>query len=172
MACGELSDWQGEARSPLPKPPKQLKARHLASSGDKPLQRDLRALLEEGPALIALWATWCKPCVSHEEQAHLRDLHAALAPLGVPLVSLGVDEWEKVDAGRARWFYPLWHLKDAHVQLTPEVIFKKVGLGLPLFFLRLPSGEVPFLLSETLSDASVEEWVTAAARARLGGLGD
>ena len=58
------------------------------------------------------------------------------------------------------------------VQLTPEVVFKKVGLGLPLFFLRLPNGEVPFLLSETLSDASVEEWVTAAARARLGGSGD
>ena len=157
-----------EARSPLPK---QLKARHLSSSGDKPLQRDLSALLEEGPALIALWATWCKPCVSPEEQAHLRHLRAALTPLGVPLVSLGVDDWSKVEAGRARWFYPLWHLKDAHVQLTPEVIFKKVGLGLPLFFLRLPGGEVPFVLSQTLSDESVEEWVTAAARARLGGEG-
>jgi hypothetical protein len=153
------------ARSPLPR---QLRARALDSARGRVTQGDLRALLEAGPALIALWATWCKPCVSPEEQAHLRRLNAALAPLGVPLVSLGVDEWDKVEAGRARWFYPLWHLKDAHVELTPEVVFKKVGLGLPLFFLRLPGGEVPFVLSKTLSDEAVEEWVTAAARARLG----
>lgn len=154
-----------QARSPLPK--KRAQVRYMERSGARAQKRNLAALLQRGPSLIALWATWCTPCVSPQEQAHLRRLRERLKPYGVPLISIGVDEWSKVRRDKGRWFYPLWHLKDAHLNLTPEVIFKEVGLGLPLFFLRLPDGSAPYYLAQTLSDESVEEWVTLAVRAKL-----
>ena len=154
-----------KARSPLPK--KRARVRYMERSGERARKRDLRDLLARTPTVIALWATWCKPCVSPEEQAHLQRLKQRLQTYGVPLVSIGVDQWSKVKRDQARWFYPLWHLKDAHLNLTPEVIFREVGMGLPLFLLRLPDGSVPYYLAQTLSDESVEEWVTLAVRAKL-----
>jgi hypothetical protein len=150
-------------KSPLP----NKKARFLSSAKNSSQMRNLSALFERGPVLIALWATWCKPCVSPEEKAHLSRLRDQLRPYGVPLLSIGVDQWSKIKEGKEKWFYPLWHLKDAHLNLTPEIIFKRVGLGLPLFFLRMPDHSTPYFLSHTLSKESVAEWVTVAIRAKL-----
>jgi len=152
-----------EIKSPLPK----KKARFLSSAHSSSQNADLKSLFRRGPVLVALWATWCKPCVSPEEKTYLANLREHLRPYGVPLVSIGVDSWSKIKKNKEKWFYPLWHLKDAHVNLTPEVIYKKVGLGLPLFFLRMPDGSTPYFLSQTLSRESVAEWVTIAIRAKL-----
>lgn len=153
------------ARSPLPK--KRSKARFLANASARPQKRNLGEIMRRGPVLVALWATWCRPCVSSKEKRHLGELREALASYGVPLLSIGVDEWSKVNKSRDRWFYPLWHLRDAHMNLVPEKIVREAGLGLPLFFLRLPDGSVPYFLAGTLSDESVREWVTVATREKL-----
>ena len=167
-AMSELSSsvTSSKARSPLPK--KRTKVRYMERATDRAHKRDLRGLLQRGPTLIALWATWCKPCVSPQEQAHLRTLKRRLQRYGVPLISIGVDQWSKVKRDKDRWFYPLWHVQDAHLNMTPEVIFREVGMGLPLFFLRLPDGSAPYFLAQTLSEESVDEWVTLAVRAKLG----
>lgn len=155
-----------KARSPLPK--KRARVRYIQHPTDRVRTRDLRGVLTRTPVLIALWATWCRPCVSPQEQGHLRTLKRRLQAYNIPLVSIGVDQWSKVKRDRERWFYPLWHMRDAHLNLTPELIFREVGMGLPLFFIRLPDGSVPYFLAQTLSEESVEEWVTLAVRAKLG----
>lgn len=154
-----------KAQAPLVK--KRAQIRYMKQAQDRPKKKDLNALLEHSPVLIALWATWCKPCVSPQEQAYLQKLKDKLQKYGIPLVSIGVDQWSKIEGDQNRWFYPLWHIQDAHLNLTPEVLVKEVGMGLPLFFLRLPDGAVPYYLPQTLSDESVEEWVTLAIRAKL-----
>ena len=159
------STHSSKARSPLLK--KRDRVRYMERATDRAHTRDLRGMLTRTPALIALWATWCKPCVSPQEQGHLRTLKRRLKSYNIPLISIGVDRWSKVKRDAERWFYPLWHVQDAHLNLTPELIFREVGMGLPLFFLRLPDGSVPYFLAQTLSEKSVEEWVTLAVRAKL-----
>ena len=151
--------------SPLPN--KRNKIRYLASTSADPQRLNLRQIMQSGPVLLALWATWCKPCVSPQEQVHLRDLEKKLSTYGIPLLSIGVDDWSKINRSRNRWFYPLWSVKDAHMNLSPERLIREVGLGLPLFFLRLPDGTVPYYLAETLSTQSVQEWVTVSVREKL-----
>ena len=154
-----------KARSPLPK--KRTRVRYLDHPQGRVQNRNLSALLNRSPVLIALWATWCKPCVSPQEQTHLNTLKHRLHKYSIPLISIGVDQWAKIKRSKERWFYPLWHVQDAHLNLTPEYMMREVGLGLPLFFLRLPDGSVPYFLPETLSDQSVDEWVTLAIRTKL-----
>lgn len=156
-----------DRRSLSPLPSKRNKARYLASESEKYQRLNLSQIMQNGPVLLALWATWCKPCVSPQEQAHLRDLEQKLSVYGIPLLSIGVDDWSKINRSRERWFYPLWFVKDAHMNLSPERLIKEAGLGLPLFFLRLPNGKVPYYLAETLSAKSVQEWVTVAVREKL-----
>ena len=163
-----LQAWgSSDRRSLSPLPNKRLKVKYLASRSGKAQRLNLNKIMQKGPVLIALWATWCKPCVSPQEQAHLRELQQKLDPYGVPLLSMGIDDWAKINKERDRWFYPLWHVKDAHLNLSPERLMREVGLGLPLFFLRLPDGRVPFYLAETLSTQSVQEWLTVAVREKL-----
>ena len=153
------------SRSPLPK--RRAKIRYVATESSDTQRINLGEIMQKSPVLLALWATWCKPCVSMKEQAHLRDLEQRLSVYGIPLLSIAIDDWSKVNRSRERWFYPLWHVKDAHLNLSPERLIREVGLGLPLFFLRLPDGTVPYYLAETLSTASVQEWVTVAVREKL-----
>lgn len=151
-----------------PSPNGRTKLKYVSNPQQrKPKLVKLEDELGKGPVLLAYWATWCKPCVSSEEQAHLKTLQKELERYGIPLLSIGIDDWSKIEKNRGKWYYPLWHYDDGHMKLTPESIMREVGLGLPLFYLRLPNGQVPYYLAKTLSEGSVKEWIIAAVREKL-----
>jgi len=127
-------------------------ARHLAAS--------------RGGAVIAYWATWCKPCIAEEELDLLRALQAQLEGHGVALVSLAVDGIEAVQGhARAReWIYPLWQRDQGHVATLPEAFLRGVGLNLPLFVIVDRAGELRWYRNEALDERAVREIVTAAIR--------
>ena len=149
----------------MPIPKKKLKYLQSASSWTQ--SKSLYKQIEGKTTLFAFWATWCTPCVSPEEQAHLRTLAKKLKNYNIPLVSIGIDSWKKIKKQKSKWYYPLWYFKDAHFDWVPEIILKKVGMGLPLFILRTSSGQVKWILTETLRDESVEEWLIAAVRSKV-----
>ena len=48
------------------------------------------AALSGRPAVLNFWATWCAPCV--EEMPALERLHRALAPQGLRVIAVSVDD--------------------------------------------------------------------------------
>ena len=138
-----------------------VETRHFNDRGKKKkLQRHLKGF--DG-AVISFWATWCVPCTSAQELAHLARLQTALRREGATLVSISVDTLEKVHADERapRWVYPYWQREDAHLEMLPRAFVQKVGVGLPLFLVVTPSGEVHYFLNTALTDESVEELVDA-----------
>ncbi len=91
-AAAELPPRSSEARiilpASLPLPPlKQLDAQGIAS----PLE------LEEGPTLINVWTTWCRPC--HEELASWTQAAPRIRAAGLNVIAFNADEDE---SGRAQ----------------------------------------------------------------------
>jgi thiol-disulfide isomerase/thioredoxin len=143
------------------------KARFLSDQSAKVQKKSLRKYIKGKVSLFAFWATWCKPCVSTEEQQFLRQLQDRLIPYHIPLISVGVDAWKKLNSKRAHWYYPLWHWEDLHFQSVPKRIMQKVGLGLPLFILRNPNGSVEWIHTKILDQRVVDELVMASLHSKL-----
>jgi len=117
-------------------------------------------------AVLGFWATWCKPCISDPELVHLKHLQKQLRPYDVELVSVLIDDLDKAlsHAKAPRWLYPLWFVRDGHMEMLPRKLVQKVGLGLPLFVIVGPDGELRWHHQGKLTDAAVRDIVTAAAR--------
>jgi hypothetical protein len=118
-----------------------------------------------GGAVITFWATWCVPCTSDEELAHLRELQGYLRRHDIPLVSIAVDELATVQAhpkSRA-WLYPFWHRMDAHIEMLPRSFVMTHGIGLPLFLVIGGDGEIRYFYNRQLDAAAVRDLVSAAA---------
>lgn len=140
------------------------KARMLASQSARAKSRSLKDVVAEGRgAVFALWATWCKPCIADDELAHLRDLRENL-PSDFPLINIACDGIKKVKghAKADRWLYPLWQKDDGHLDLLPQSFIEQNGLGLPLFVVVGPDGQMKWWRNAPLSNAVVDELITAA----------
>ena len=113
--------------------------------------------------VVALWATWCKPCTSREELALLHKLQPQLRQRGVELVSILVDDLDQArgHALAQRWIYPLWFVKSAHTQWLPEALIRQ-GLSLPVFLVVSPEGEARYWAAGKLDEAAVRDLVAAA----------
>lgn len=59
------------------------------------------------PLVVNFWATWCPPCV--EEMPELSELHDQLAPRGLRMLGIGIDQGDKIAefARRTPVSYPL-----------------------------------------------------------------
>lgn len=129
----------------------------LSAHGEAPRSAALQTGAKGQPYVVSLWATWCKPCTTPEELAWVRALQGALEAEGLALVNLAVDELSKVqgDARAAQWVYPVWQLKDGHIEILPEAFIKKSGLGLPLFLVVDGAGRPRFWRNVKLDEAGV-----------------
>jgi thiol-disulfide isomerase/thioredoxin len=116
-------------------------------------------------AVIAYWATWCKPCTSPKELAHLKDLQRQLRRHNIELVSIVIDSLDKArqDPRARNWLYPFWYKNAAHLEMLPRSFIQRMGVNLPLFLVVSPSGDIKYYLNDKLSDVAVRDLVTATA---------
>jgi hypothetical protein len=141
----------------------------VLAPGQRGKRRSLAKHLEAYDGYVmAFWATWCKPCTSPEELAHLRTLQRALHRHGVELISMAIDDLGKVQADprAAHWLYPFWHHDDGHVEMLPQSFISGVGLGLPLFVVVSASGTMRYYRSAPLEPEVIREIVDAALDAK------
>ena len=92
----------------------------VESQGDRARRVRLRSHLANFDGyVISFWATWCVPCCSPEELAHVRTLRRQLRRHNVELLSVAVDDLDAVlgDSRAATWLYPLWQGKGAHLSM-------------------------------------------------------
>ncbi len=131
--------------------------------GKRPLQRQLTG---HRGAVIAFWATWCKPCTSAEELALLRELRSGLRQYDADLISVLVDDRDKAlaDARAATWLYPFWFISDGHLEMLPRALIEQTGVGLPIFLVVRPDGALRWSHGGRLDEAIVADLITAAAR--------
>ena len=118
--------------------------------------------------VLAFWATWCKPCIADEELHHLEVLRKALDLQDVALISMAIDDLEKVRAHpkASQWLYPLWHVQDGHINMLPREFINAVGLGLPLFLVLDRQGQVRWYRQRQLDEQAVGDFIHAAAQLR------
>lgn len=141
----------------------------VESDGANPKKQKLAAALKGTPGgVVALWATWCKPCTSDEELLRLRGVRAALSGEGLAFVSMAVDGLDKVrgDTRAPKWLYPLWQADDAHLDLVPRELVDAQGVKLPMFFVAAADGTIAYYKTGALDDRSTAELVTAALQLR------
>ena len=154
---GAAGDW----KLTLPK------VRVLEAHGGKARKTSLGKLLGGHRAVVlSYWATWCKPCTSPAELAHLKTLQTALGRYNAALVSFAVDGMDKVtgDPRAPTWHYPLAQRNNGHLESLPQALMQKAGVGLPLFVVVDASGRVAWLRKGKLDEDVIAELVTAAAR--------
>ncbi len=139
-------------------------SRFIQTHESKPFSASLASYVAQFDAyVVAVWATWCKPCTSPEELEHLTSLQAELRQHGSELVGLAIDKIKTVQTHRraAEWHYPIWHRLDGHIEWLPEVFIRRVGLSLPLFLVVSREGELLYYYQSKLSDEVRSELVTA-----------
>ncbi len=143
------------------------KLAYVARAGGRSERRSLSShLRRKDGAVLAFWATWCKPCIADGELEHLRKLQRELRREGGDLVSVAVDDLEAVqDHDKAdRWIYPLWQGDDAHLKMLPRAFVERTGLSLPLFVVTDGRGEVVAWWKDSLGGGAVRQLVRAATR--------
>lgn len=137
----------------------------LEARGEREKSRNLARFAQGTQGyVVALWATWCKPCTSEEELVLLHQLQDELRPRGIELVSILVDDLNlaRRHPRAARWIYPLWFVKNAHTEWLPEALIRQ-GLSLPVFLVVSRTGEARYFAAGKLDDAAVRDLVAAAA---------
>lgn len=113
--------------------------------------------------VISFWATWCVPCISDEELKHLRELRNQLNRHGFGLVSVAVDDLNKViqHPKAAKWLYPLYFQKDAHIEMVSKQFVQEHGMGLPLFLMVSKTGKIHMFRNNKLDNDAVDEIINA-----------
>ncbi len=138
----------------------------IAGAGAGSQRKSLRqAMAGKRGMVVSYWATWCVPCISDEELASLRTLERELGAHRVSLVSMAIDDLGKVRAHpkAPRWFYPLWHQTDGHIEMLPKSFISRVGLNLPLFVVVDSDGSIVAYRDRKLSPAGIAALVDVAA---------
>jgi hypothetical protein len=127
-----------------------------------------RHLADQRGTVIAFWATWCVPCTSDEELGHLATLQAELRSQNADLLSMAIDDLDKVRASprASRWIHPLWHVMDGHMELPPREFIQRVGVNLPLFLVVDSAGRMHSYVNRRLDDETVRDLVTAVLQLR------
>jgi hypothetical protein len=144
-------------------------ASYVEGEGATPRKQKLAQAFKGTPGgLVALWATWCKPCTSDEELAACARCRPPCAARGLGFVSLAVDGLEKVrgDARAPKWLYPLWQADDAHLDVVPKALIDSQGVKLPMFFVVTADGTITHYRMSALDDRSQAELLTAALQLR------
>jgi hypothetical protein len=134
-----------------------------------PKKQKLSAAFKNRPGgLVAVWATWCKPCTTDEELARLRQMQSTLAGEGLAFVSLAIDGLDKVrgDSRAPKWVYPVWQADDAHLDVVPKALIDAHGVKLPMFFVVTAEGTITHFRTSALDDRSTAELLTAALQLR------
>ena len=163
--------FQSEKVHVLPQPipldlPDAVRIEHVGGPAKRAGIR--RHLAEQRGTVIAFWATWCVPCTSDEELVHLATLQAELRSQNADLLSMAIDDLEKVRTSpkASRWIHPLWHLMDGHMELPPREFIQRVGVNLPLFLVVDSAGRMHSYVNRRLDDETVRDLVTAVLQLR------
>ena len=120
-------------------------------------------------ALVAFWATWCKPCTTPDELHRLERLRRELADQGADLVFFSVDETMATVTGDPRagtWLYPLWQRDNGHLEMLPRPWVQSQGVDLPLMLVVAPDGKVSWARKGALDDDATRDLLTAVRRQR------
>lgn len=164
--CGTAADSEAGADSPgWSQPCPELGGEPLAALPDETFSclgtdADHRPALTGGkPLVLALWASWCDPCVA--EAPHLQAFHDAV---GDQVVLLGVDTQDTRDHGRAfaadfGWTFP--SVFDERGTLLRHF----GGVGLPGIAFVTADGELAEYVAEPGSDL---DGLLAGARQHFG----
>lgn len=118
-------------------------------------------------AVVAFWATWCKPCTSPDELARLTRMKRDLAQAGADLVFFSVDETLSAvtsDPRAPTWLYPLWQGNDAHLGMLPRAWIQSHGVELPVMLVVAPDGAVRWVRKGALDDQAERDLLTAIYR--------
>ena len=117
-------------------PLERIKGTRVANAGDRGKKQALAtALNKRRGAVIGFWATWCKPCIADAELHHMKALQKQLKKYDVEFVSVLIDDLGKAQAHAKaeKWIYPLWFIRDGHMNMLPRSLVQRVGLALPFF---------------------------------------
>jgi cytochrome c-type biogenesis protein len=124
-------------------------------AGDTVRLSDLRG----HPVLLNVWATWCIPC--RKELPELQALHTQLAPRGLQVVGVSVDEGN--DDNAVRDFARAFGITYTIVRDPATVIYSAFAIpGVPATFLIDRTGKVawrimgPFSATDTRLQAALK----------------